>query len=1590
MNTIEKEICEAIDIIVNKKIQAANFDRTIQATVIECVDATTGKYKLKYQDSSFYAYSGSSDVTYPNNSFVYVLIPGSDYSKEKTILGTTRKLGSSLIPVTDEINKYEITGTNCLQNGGSFGLWSYAKGEGEEHRDVQTLYKYNGDEKGLLLNETAVEEYIKKSTHIVIKSEMKTALPAEQQRQGDYGIIVGVTFFDNSGDKDLSHTEHQVTKYWAQDINSLSGNPYRLNNYTEQVFIFDMLSPENFIRIDSISIYKSNFPFFKENRTPDDDNDILIKNIRLYGANALADDQLSGVALVLTTPQGAYFGTQNAPDSLPITAELRYKGSTVDLDTYDVPFYWFFKDSRVSTGSDYYNSYGGVGWHCLNTTMPIDTNPDETPVKQWVPLKKTYNVQKADVIAKELTYKCVAVYEGSIVTKTIDISNLASEYELTIDSDLGTQFYFDTGRPTLTCLVNGEAPTDVSWTWAVTSLVGGTTVLKETTEDNQKYEDIVNKIINLEIEIACGDKYKSTTKEELDGYKRDKEELDKVFRVEKNKLIKINVNTIDSFSTYTCTAYKKSESNEQQIGSASITLNNSNSAEGTYNLIINDSNYTYKYNEEGLSPTVEASDKVVETRSLTFTVYNNLGQKIDDDIIKHADKIEWVVPTSNTLLSIPSGFSLSRIDVENETAIYSNELTLPYSIAGRYDVSARRNDIELHITYKEVELVAKTNFTFVKEGDPGTNGTDYVCKIVPNVVDQTQAPDFIVATQTNVNTTFNFKPIEDGKYFKIELYHNEKLVYQGSGSGESVDDGGESQSDNWVTVLWEIQKNKYSSNVFDNDYYDFDNNHKLIYRNFNYTWNEKNTNPGDMPANIVKATVSYRGVTYYATFPIISVVLINTNYEVALKKNTGFLYATYTSDGRIPKYDNSNPFEFIVKERVTENGRVYWEDITDNEALIKDLSIEYILLGSIKDYDSNSKALKAIDCINLKNKNTKDLKVNQVDLKPVDYFDGWCVNNALFVRFAYKNKSIATMHIPIHLYLNRYGFSFLNDWDGNSININNEQGFILSPQIGAGKKDDNNAFTGVVMGELKDPAANESLTGLFGFSAGQRSIFLDAETGKSEFGLAGKGRIIIDPSSGHAQIYGGNYVDDPKKGSGLLIDLTEPFIKFGNQNFSVNKDGHLVAKGGGSIAGWNIDNDSLFTGTKDTSSNIRISSVDFSRSINGVNRTGLRMSFGTKFAVSKDGTMYAGDAVIGTGSSKITIGQGDSTNSAIYSGTKSSLLSNNNGFYLGTDGIALGARVTAGSETFSRFQVTSDGKLYATEGYIGNGTQGWTITARGLSSKKTSFGEAGKEGIFLGSAGIQLGDTFKVDSQGNLTATSGTIGGWKLTSAQFESTDKKNYIGPAGISFNNGTFHVDSSGNATVTGKITATSGKIGSWRIEGTSLIGKDYYDRDAIFLNCGSKGTPKASIYFNDNASLIVSGNLNMSVAGESYISSSGWSINGNGKATFSDVAVTGGSITLGGTTLNSTGTALSSRNTTVDNTGIAKYVGDIAANKIEATTIQTKNLRLDYMYCDTSVAPDDEFKPGYHQVKFYKVITGTSAPIYTLVLEKDTVNI
>jgi hypothetical protein len=90
--------------------------------------------------------------------------------------------------------------------------------------------------------------------------------------------------------------------------------------------------------------------------------------------------------------------------------------------------------------------------------------------------------------------------------------------------------------------------------------------------------------------------------------------------------------------------------------------------------------------------------------------------------------------------------------LDNENQMYFN-----YTIRDKYDVRKTDNNIKLKVDYKGMNLVAETDFTFVKEGEPGTNGTEFVCKIVPNTTDVDYGYPMIL------NGTLNYTPRQTNK-----------------------------------------------------------------------------------------------------------------------------------------------------------------------------------------------------------------------------------------------------------------------------------------------------------------------------------------------------------------------------------------------------------------------------------------------------------------------------------------------------------------------------------------------------------------------------------------------------------------------------------------------------------------------------------------------------------------------------------------------------------------------------------------------------------------------------------------------------------
>ena len=1437
--SIAEKFIDAVELLATQSVKRADYDKTIQAQIISCEDATIGKYKCRYQDAIIYAYAENPDITYSEKALVYISVPGNDMSKEKIIRGTAKKLGINYISQAQGDQAYDINGNNCVTTNGTF----YLNTKYNNYRYV--LYKANSDQSTdkVLLNIPSIEQYIRTSSSLIAGATFKTSIQPDKQYQGHYGITYNLLFLDNVSDQ-------KVIRSYTVDENSMIDNPYRLVYPTRQYQIFDIDGP-NFIRIESIQIFNRDFPNATE--TTDEilnSGDIEITNLQFFGAIRMSQGEINGVAISFYTPMGTFFtGSDDEKNYRTITAQVRVKGKLASA-AQNIPFYWGIEDVRVSSGNQYYNTYLGRGWKCLNDKnviqtkmIPVDnalfiientlqdyyyykdknnkvyigikadeseeytyrfmTKQDydtlvqneyndnlyqifyqENNVVEWIPSKDTYIFNKEDATAQENKLKVAIVYDGTVITKQIVIKNLGDKPKITIESSDGTQFYYDVGHPTLTCKVNGEEKLQYNYHWAYEDNTGFFDILQTTEDLNKSYNDNLIQYQQLLNDINQGIKFANAEEKNLKDLEDILKNDDYNQRVQGNKIYNVQIRNITSFRTFKCSVY-----NEKDIylGTAAITLTNKLQGEDLYSLVINNGTVTFQYNEEGIAPTSKSLQVPQQIQALNFTVYDNLGNPIDSNVFTKDPECEaiWRIPiNSNTMLINTNETDDNTIIVPKEYAQYKNRLNLTYGIANGYDIRKQDNQIELRVNYKGMNLIAKTNFTFVKQGEPGTNGTQYIVKLIPNVKSSQSIPLFPMVTNVNnLQYILNYRlptgeitdrkesiilPDTSYQLFKAQLWHNGEKIWEGISSQQ----GEQSKP---VLVNWQILTNpSYSNSVFsvvDGGYGKIKFNNKKL---------QTLITQENIPSftNIIKCTIKWENKSYYGTIPIAIAYVYNGNYRISLKDYTGFRYVTYTSDGVLPKYDNSHPFEFICEEKI--NG--IWEDISlvsgDHEV------IEYNVASN------NNKMLRIL----LSDTYRKNVLKNQWQARPAERDDGSHINIGICCTCIQKIRGVDTIIgkilIPIHYLLNKYGMSHINEWDGNSIQVNNEGGYILSPQIGAGAKNEDNTFTGVLMGEVR--TKDKSDIGLLGYSSGDRTFFLNSQNGSAIFGKNNGGQIIIDPitqpdevtlddgmvvevprnralfySDGFWKKYNENglpinYHSTNEAGEGMLIDLTTPEIRFGNGHFKVDSSGNLYAAGGGQIAGWTI-----------------------------------------------------GTSILTGGDLKLN------SNGSIYSNNHTSLINTSNGFFMSADGLSIG----------NKFKVNNTGQVYIGAGATENGGTKtgpyWTIDGTTNNSyigynkdvfESAGTGEQSGSNVYIGTDGISLSNKFSVNSSGNLKAYSGTIGGWSIENTQLKA---KNLLlkSSGDIQTNNYNSTKNTGWKISQDGTVDFNSGTIGGWTINGTTL---------------------------------------------------------------------------------------------------------------------------------------------------------------------------
>ena len=176
------------------------------------------------------------------------------------------------------------------------------------------------------------------------------------------------------------------------------------------------------------------------------------------------------------------------------------------------------------------------------------------------------------------------------------------------------------------------------------------------------------------------------------------------------------------------------------------------------------------------------------------------------------------------------------------------------------------------------------------------------------------------------------------------------------------------------------------------------------------------------------------------------------------------------------------------------------------------------------------------------------------------------------------------------------------------------------------------------------------------------------------------------------------------------------------------------------------------------------------------------------------------------------------------------------GWSLTADGFILSSN---GQQVFKATKngVDITGKITATSGFIGNGSNGFTISANAIYNTLPSlYGTT--TGVYIGTDGIALGGKFRVTSNGDLYATSGTFTG-NVYANQIQVGGNAGYIEGSQVGYStistantngylnggvaNGYYAGDVFSGAAVASAMTATSVGAGSWMYLYGSILHKD-----------------------------------------------------------------------------------------------------------------------------------------------------------------------
>lgn len=1158
VNELQGKILQAIDILNAKALSAISYDTTVLCTIIDDTDNKNGQYKVSYENKQFIAYS--SNTKYRKGKQVYVTVPNGDYDSQKIIVGEKVEDENKPFVFTSPFDTYFEMTENIVP---------------EQYHGIVGLIANKEEDNKLICNFDTKNnsEWNSGYNRLGIRASFRTLLP-ETTRYGNYGITIAITH------RPIDNQENvETTTVLSFDSSEMYGNPYKFESYYDQEAVFDISNLGTILNIRADLYQLNNFKdkdgFINQSNNNEinndfilQQNDIMVKDLYIslgYDLSTLTRD----IVEIYTSDAMIYTAAQ-AENNKSVELRWMHMGNEDNYNmkefinsSFDYTINWY----RYKPGAPAADGFAGVFWELAQSCYTLTNNEYET--------KKYYQSFIVDNIIKEKVNTELPTQNETLKDLLTGLDELDETKKKEAYENIAEFFnsIFDGKK-----LFNG----DIIYT--------NISLIKNMIDNINA--DAIQQIINIAQKQSI-----SIQKDDMFAYKfvpdvnQQQEKIKVIVFIQNspyysNTLVFENQNTVVDYNTL---KYLKA-----------LAIKTEDGTNGNY--------YVY---DQGNSLKDLAYSHEVRKLSCLFD-HDNDG--IPTEPITDEGSITWYVPAKNTMLDF--GPVSSQAGAADDLIAIKGS-SIEYTIKSHYsDTDNLNNTVQCEYVLNGITYSAEKVFNFGKSGTMGSNQTlviDFV-NIAQNYIqivnkkEQAEIGIPPVSLQVRIYDEFNKDITADFKQVEVEWswYCHPTKSGKKITSDEIIIDFSKEQ-DNTIINLNPVIFNINSLYIIQakiNDLITYfslplmdqqpiycsigtfkeqnEETRKILYSElYNqfieniYIKNEQNIIvsigsvwPDNLPEQFSEDTELY--------------VAVLSPKNLILQGPTEIIYQT---DGII-NYKNI-PYKLLsssgqVKEKLEFFNEIQIFSSKQNSTL----SINVLLKDShqvkfrrIFSYHNDFFAIDSDGVItNLTNTKETNRVEQAIDgflpalesnkLIPISlylkdapiygiqaYLEGVGTSNAISTDVVIWTQPILTLQ-------NKWPSTTINQWDGKTLQFDNNTSTIVARGISAGKKHDDNTFSGVMLGDWHHTDASGAITentGIYGFNKGAMT-YAFKEDGTAFIGQDGYGRINFDGTE--ATITSGLWEKDGINYGGMKIDLDDSSItmKYKTSPDTLSDEYELVGK----------------------------------------------------------------------------------------------------------------------------------------------------------------------------------------------------------------------------------------------------------------------------------------------------------------------------------------------------------------------------------------------------------------------------------------------